>query len=345
MRSIPELAVGYARLGQYYWDIGDRESGYRTLDRAIALDPNDLLVLTFLAGIAMRNGEVAGAIGRYDGIVARDPRSAAHHANRGIFLQAAGRLDEAKSELETAKEFSPDLAPEIDLTIARILIVQKRFDQASALINGLPEGDRGRDHGLARSCITHRGATWKRTRRSIASLRGRLRRSTSASPRSTHFAGMNDQAFETLQGLQDAVDRNAPSEASQLWTWQVELRVSPFMAPLHDDPRWQKLLVEPRCCQFLTGVHRAERRVLRSPVVSPSYDIGLRRRQSVRLRIERAQVQHHERLAALLRHGAEITAAAAAEDEVRGLLSEAVARRAMPVPRARSDISPAGSEV
>ena len=43
---------------------------------------NDLLVLTFLAGIAMRNGEVAGAIGRYDRIVARDPRSAAHHANR-----------------------------------------------------------------------------------------------------------------------------------------------------------------------------------------------------------------------------------------------------------------------
>ena len=81
---------------------------------------------------------------------------------------------------------------------------------------------------------------------------------------------MNDQAFETLQGLQDAVDRNAPSEASQLWSWQVELRVSPFMVPLHDDPRWQALLVEPSVGQFLTGVHRAERRVLRSPVVSPS---------------------------------------------------------------------------
>ena len=139
----PNLAVGYARLGQYYWDIGDRESGYRTLDRAIALDPNDLLVLTFLAGIAMRNGDVAGAISRYDRIVARDPRSAAHHANRGIFLQAAGRFDEAKSELETAKEFSPDLAPQIDLTIARILIVQDRLDEASALIAGLPEDDAG----------------------------------------------------------------------------------------------------------------------------------------------------------------------------------------------------------
>ena len=43
----PDLAVGYARLSQYYWDIGDRESAYRSLDRAIALDPNDLLVLTF----------------------------------------------------------------------------------------------------------------------------------------------------------------------------------------------------------------------------------------------------------------------------------------------------------
>ena len=153
----PELAVGYARLRQYYWDIGDRESAYRTLDRAIALDPNDLLVLTFLAGIAMRNGEVAGAISRYDRIVARDPRSAAHHANRGIFLQAAGRLDEAKAELETAKEFSPDLAPEIDLTIARILIVQKRFDQASVLISRIA-GRRPGPRSWSRAPVLRTGA-------------------------------------------------------------------------------------------------------------------------------------------------------------------------------------------
>ncbi len=182
----PDLAVGYARLSQYYWDIGDRESAYRTLDRAIALDPNDLLVLTFLAGIAMRNGEVDGAIGRYDRIVALDPASATHHAIRGVFLQAAGRLDEAKSELETAKEFNPDLAPEIDLTIARILIVQKRFDAASSVIARLPETTQAEIMG-SRCCTTPRATRRKRTQRSNASLRGRNSRSISAWPRFTRF--------------------------------------------------------------------------------------------------------------------------------------------------------------
>jgi TolB-like protein/Flp pilus assembly protein TadD len=241
----PDLAVGYARLGQYYWDIGDRESGYRTLDRAIALDPNDLLVLTFLAGIAMRNGDVAGAISRYDRIVARDPRSAAHHANRGIFLQAAGRFDEAKVELETAKEFNSDLAPEIDLTIARILIVQDRLDEASTLIARLPEGEVGRDHGLALLYY----AQGRHTEADAALNRLVARSGPPVDIRLAEiyaFRGMADRAFATLQGLKNAVDRNAPSEASLLWSWQVELRVSPFMAPLHDDPRWQTLMVEPR---------------------------------------------------------------------------------------------------
>ncbi len=30
-----------------------------------------------------------------------------------------------------------------------------------------------------------------------------------------------------------------------VWSLQVELRVSPFLKPLHDDPRWQALLFEP----------------------------------------------------------------------------------------------------
>jgi len=241
----PNLAVGYARLSQYYWDIGDRESGYRTLDRAIALDPNDLLVLTFLAGIAMRNGDVAGAISRYDRIVALDPRSATHHAHRGIFLQAAGRFDEAKSELETAREFNPDLAPEINLTIARILIVQDRLDEASNLIGGLPEGDAGRDHGLA--LLYYAQGRHAEADAALNRLVARLGPPVDIRLAEIYaFRGMHDRAFATLQGLQNAVDRNAPTEASVLWSLQVELRVSPFMAPLHDDPRWQALMVEPR---------------------------------------------------------------------------------------------------
>ena len=144
----PGLAVGLARLAQYYFDTGDRAQSYRIFDRAIARDPNDVLVLTFAAGIAMRDGNVAEAVGRYDRIVVLEPRSASYHANRGIYLQAAGRFDEAKAELQTAKEFNPDLESEADLAIARILVLQKKYGEAQSVIARLPEGEL-RDHALA----------------------------------------------------------------------------------------------------------------------------------------------------------------------------------------------------
>jgi TolB-like protein/DNA-binding winged helix-turn-helix (wHTH) protein len=241
----PNLAVGHARLAQYYWDIGDRESSYRTLDRAISLDPNDLLVLTFLAGIAMRNGDVDGALQRYDRIVARDPRSASHRANRGVFLQAAGRFEEAITELDTAKEFNPDLAPEIDLTGARILIVKGRLAEASRRIDGLPEGSAGRAHGLALLYFA-RGQS-DAADQALESLALHAKQPVDIRLAEVYaFRGMRDRAFDTLDGLLDVIDRNAGPEASQLWSWQVELRVSPFLAPLHNDPRWKALLVEPR---------------------------------------------------------------------------------------------------
>ena len=239
----PNLAVGYARLSQYYWDIGDRATGYRTFERAIELDPNDLLVLNFAAGIAMRNGEVDAAIQRYDRIVAREPRSASYHFNRGIYLQAASRFQEAKTELEQARELNPDLGPELELAIARILIVQNRLDDARALIEQLPEGDL-RDHGLA--LLYHAEGRAEEADDALARLAAESTRAVDIRLAEVYaYRGMTEQAFTTLGGLLEAVERDEPAYASQLWSWQVELRVSPFLKPLHSDPRWEALLYEP----------------------------------------------------------------------------------------------------
>ena len=239
----PLLAAGHARLSQYYWDTGDRPNAYRIFDRAIALDPDDLLVLTFAAGIAMRNGDVAAAIGRYDRLVAREPRSATYHANRGIYLQAADRFTEAQAELAKARELSPEFGPELDLAIARILVLQKQFDTARAIIGRLPDGQ-ARDHGLA--LLFHAEG---RTKEADAALARLVAESTDAVDvrlaEVYAFRGMTDAAFETLAGLREAIERNEAAAASQVWSWQVELRVSPFLKPLHDDPRWAPLLVEP----------------------------------------------------------------------------------------------------
>jgi TolB-like protein/DNA-binding winged helix-turn-helix (wHTH) protein/Tfp pilus assembly protein PilF len=244
----PYLAAGHARLAQYYWDTGDRPNSYRIFDRAIELDPNDLLVLTFAAGIAMRNGDVDVAIRRYDKIVAREPRSASYHFNRGIYLQAADRFPEAKAELQRAKELNPEFGWELDLAIARILIVQKSLDEARAVIERLPEGE-PLDNGLALlyaaegrkaeadEVLEHLAAE------STAAVDIRLAEVYA-------FRGMTEEAFNTLQGLLEAIERDEPAFASQVWSWQVELRVSPFLKPLHGDPRWKALLYQPGAARF-----------------------------------------------------------------------------------------------
>ena len=239
----PNLAVGYARLSQYFWDIGDRPAAYRTFERALALDPDDVLVLTFAAGISMRKGEIAEAIARYDRIVALDPRSAAAHANRGVYLQAADRFEEAKKELASASALNPDLGEEFDLATVRIFVFQKRIEDAGKLADRLPEG-RIRDHALA--LLFH--AEGRKAEADAALARLVAESSTPVDVRLAEvyaYRGMTEKAFQALQGVADAVRRNERAEASQLWSWQVEMRVSPFLRPLHDDPRWQQLMVEP----------------------------------------------------------------------------------------------------
>ena len=239
----PYLATGHARLAQYYWDIGDRPNSYRIFERAIELDPNDLLVLNFDAGLAMRTGEVDTAIRLYDQMVAREPRSASYRFNRGIYLQAANRFPEAKAELQRAKELNPEFGWELDLAIARILIVQKRLDDARALIEQLPEGE-PLDHGLALLYIAQ--GREQEADELLAHLAAESTAAVDVRLAEVYaFRGMTEKAFTTLQGLLDAIELDEPANASQIWSWQVELRVSPFLKSLHGDPRWDALLYEP----------------------------------------------------------------------------------------------------
>ena len=239
----PYLAAGHARLAQYYWDIGDRPNSYHIFDRAIELDPNDLLVLTFAAGIAMRDGDIDTAIRRYDQVVEREPRSASYRFNRGIYLQAADRYPEAIAELEKARELNPEFGWELDLAIARILVVQKRLDEARAWVEWLPEGE-PMEHALA--LLYHAKGQNEEADEVLAHLAAESTSAVDIRLAEVYaFRGMTEEAFTTLEGLLEAIERDEPAYASQVWSWQVELRVSPFLKSLHRDPRWDALLYEP----------------------------------------------------------------------------------------------------
>ena len=59
------------------------------------------------------------------------------------------------------------------------------------------------------------------------------------------FRGMNDAAVATLQSYREAFEPGDETLLSQIWWHRQEMSVSPFLMPLHSDPRWETLMAEP----------------------------------------------------------------------------------------------------
>jgi tetratricopeptide (TPR) repeat protein len=252
----PRLAVAHARLAQFYWQTSDDKKADEHLRVAVTLDPDDPLVLGFSSHALLR-GDLDEAVALQRRMVSRDPLAATFRHNLAVLLLADGQLDEAMSEYRKVLELSPsgmisprgiadsqgrDARSEINIEIVRILVLQRRYDEAQSAIAQLPKG-KFRDHGLA--------LLWD--------VPGRLPEANlalqrlAAQPDDTMdsirlaevyaFRGMSQEAFASLQGRMEALERDENG-----WFWirifQRQLNVSLFLKPLHADPRWAALMPE-----------------------------------------------------------------------------------------------------
>jgi TolB-like protein/DNA-binding winged helix-turn-helix (wHTH) protein/Tfp pilus assembly protein PilF len=239
----PDNAMSQARLAQFLWDSGDRKASYDVWHRAQALGPDEPVVLAFAAGMAMRAGDVAKAVETQRRLVALDPVHAAYHVNLGMFLQATDRLEDAKTELREALVLNPSIGSGVALAIGRILVLQRRFDEASAAFARLPVGAE-RDHG--QGLLAYATGDFAQADALLARLIAESEQTPDIPLAELYaFRGMTEAAFDELDSIRGAVKRDEPRMASQLWSWQVEVRVSPFLRPLHTDPRWAGLVLEP----------------------------------------------------------------------------------------------------
>lgn len=234
----PNLAEAQVRAAQYYWITGNAAAAREHFRRAKALSPNDPLVL----GVAASDGDLDHTITHWQRVVAVDPLSAVSRANLGTYLMAAGRWEEAKLAFRTVLEMSPT-RHEARASICRILVLQNRFNDALDTALQLPEGY-PRDQCLA---LVHYAKG--ETPTADAALARLI--AVGEQPRTDvdvkllvgevyAYRGMRDEAFEWLgrvsgQTRDDRVARPG-------WWIQEELPLSPFLQPLHGDPRWQSLL-------------------------------------------------------------------------------------------------------
>lgn len=237
----PNLPEAHVRAAQYYGELGDSAASDQHCKRAIALNPSDPLVLSVSAGRSFEAGHWTEGISLQRRAVAVDPLSTVNHANLGVFLTAVGEWEEARAELEKARELSPTL-PKIDSDIARVLILQQRFDEAFIAIRRMPAGLlRDQAIALAYRAPGQRDAADAALSRLIA-----LPIAPDGDPQielaiaEAHaIRGEHDAALERIAR---ALAQAGPDRARQQHWVREEIVLSPFLRILQADARWSSLL-------------------------------------------------------------------------------------------------------
>jgi tetratricopeptide (TPR) repeat protein len=188
------------------------------------------------------SGDIDRALSMQRRAVAVDPLGTVRRQNLAVLLLASGRLDEALSEFRTVLEFRPD--PEMEFEIARILVLQGRYEEAKLAVEKLPPG-KYRDHGLALlyrlpGFLADADAALKRLVAEPGEIMDSVRLAEVYA-----FRGMNDEAFATLQEKKAELELDRDLGTAWVGRLQTEAGVSPFLKSLQADPRWTALIDEP----------------------------------------------------------------------------------------------------
>lgn len=238
----PNLAVARIRLASYYFDTSDRRRGIEQLQQAKLLDPDDPWLAEMASSyFSWSDDDIAQQIAVVRRGVERDPLSAVRHLNLGLLLFSAAHLDEAMAEFQTALELNPDMRWPSKIEVGRVLVAQERYAQADAAFMQLPS--EGRDYGLA---LLHYAPG--RHAEANAALERLKARSDYAHgillAEAYAIRGLVDEAFDSLRRTRDTLERDE-SILIRLWFFQWDMKTSPFLKPLRDDPRWSRLMATP----------------------------------------------------------------------------------------------------
>lgn len=238
IRHDPGMAEGYLRLANYYWLSGDEPRAREHMKRGASLNPNSPLVLGLQAGTAAQKGRYDEAIALQRRVIALDPLSAMYVGNLGSYLYAAGRLEEAKAALY----HSLDLSPQSDraLNIVQILVLQQKSDEALAFVERATDG-KDREQGLA---LAYHALGRKAD--SDAALKRLIERAGTEDPFSiAEVYAYRGEADESFRWLEFATRGTGPVRALPAGRMEWEMRASPMLASLHDDPRWETWIADP----------------------------------------------------------------------------------------------------
>lgn len=240
----PGLATARLRLGNYLsWAQGRRDEAMEQYRMAMILDPDNPLGLAFAAGAAHQRHQHADAIALGRRALAHDPLNVSFRHNLALMLAGAAKYEEAEIELDRLVELHPAKSEEAALLRSQLRLLQGRPEQALGLLRGLPAGpQRSYSLALVQAGLGRRAeaeAALAAARTADMRQRGRFHPAV-ARAEILALLGDRDAAFAALDAVRvphaslpaGRLERDALASA----------RTSLFLAPLRDDPRWQRWL-------------------------------------------------------------------------------------------------------
>jgi TolB-like protein/Tfp pilus assembly protein PilF len=224
-----ELAEAYAQLGairaQYDWDW---KGAYSALQKALELSPASTTTLRQTAVLLRSLGRYDYALEMYRTAIAQDPLQPVTKLSMGTALSLAGKHEEALATHREALELDPRF-PQSHMAISSTLLLMERPDEALAEAELEPETAwRQYARALALIALDRRDETSQTLAAYIEEFQDEWAYQIAVI---LAFMGDADQAFEWLERAYDQRDGGVGQS-----------REDPFLAGLHDDPRWLPFL-------------------------------------------------------------------------------------------------------
>ena len=236
----PDHAEAHIRLARYYSALSEVDAARQHFEKALQYGQNSALVLSMAAGAAFHEANFEQAIELQKRAVALDPLGFVNRENLAGFLFHAGRFDEAGVEFLNALDLNPAMSDYINDNLVQILVLQQQCEEAGVLIQQLPEGI-AKDQGLA--IVHHVRGQEAEANAAIARLTADPGVEPAARLAEIYaFRGNVDESFKWLDSARDRMYKTGWNS----WDWQdlKLLFTSPFLRPLHDDPRWGRWLAD-----------------------------------------------------------------------------------------------------
>ncbi len=238
----PLNAEAFVRLAQLQLQTGNAELTIAYLGRALELGQDNSLVLSIAAGMAFVEQRFDDAVALQRQAVDLDPIGFVLRGNLATYLFTAGYLDEAAREFSNASELNPSHAQAFQLQLIKIRILQERFEEAEELAMSLTPGAM-RAQGLA--YVHHARGNTEEAERALNRFLDQHNAYHAAQLTDLHaYVGRVDESFHWLGLATELVFDTGDAPANQFMF--LMLQNSPFLEPLHNDPRWAEWLQETR---------------------------------------------------------------------------------------------------